>query len=163
MTDAVSAEVLATVKPAYAVSMADTREMSHQDLEDSVLNLRKQSEDDDRVFVFDEHIASMAEDSAEDDRLLVIDEHIAPMADRVEGEAYWCDHYVFNNAYDDEDTLWLSAMTDVVSTVDETELTASVTKPITLPGVLSVRSTTRIDVRQYFRCPSQCVRLLATS
>ena len=59
--------------------MADTRELSHQDLEDIVVSMRKQSEDDDRVFVFDEHIAPMAEESDEDDRVLMIDEHIAPM------------------------------------------------------------------------------------
>ena len=145
VTDAVSAEVRATVKPTYAVSMVDTRELSHHDLEDIVMNLRKQSEDDDRVFVFDEHIASMAEESDENDRLLVSDEHIAPMADHIEGEAYWRDHYEFNNAYDEEDALWLSAMAGIVSTVDETELTASVTKPVTLPGVPSI---TRDNIKQ---------------
>ena len=69
------------------------------------------------------------------------------MADRVEGEAYWRDHYEFNNAYDDEDSLWLSAMAGIGSTIDEAELTASVTKPITLSGV-RILSTTRDDVEQ---------------
>ena len=58
--DALSTEVSVNAKPAYAESMSDTRELSHRDLEDIVVNLRKQSEDDDQGFMVDEHMASIS-------------------------------------------------------------------------------------------------------
>ena len=53
--DALSTEVSVIAKPAYAESMSDTRQLSHQDLEGIVVNLRKWSEDDDQGFMADEH------------------------------------------------------------------------------------------------------------
>ena len=41
-------------KPSYASSMSDTSGLSHDDLEDIVMNLRKQSMDDDQASVSDE-------------------------------------------------------------------------------------------------------------
>ena len=41
-------------KPAYAESMSDTRELSHRDLGDIVVNLRNQSKNDDQASVSDE-------------------------------------------------------------------------------------------------------------
>ena len=78
-------EVSVDAKPAYAESMSDTRELTHRDLEDIVVNLRKQSEDNDQRFMADEYIASISDESDyesdETDQLLAVDEHIVPMAE----------------------------------------------------------------------------------
>ena len=104
--DALSTEVSANAKPAYAESMSDPRELSHRDLEDIVVNLRKQSEDDDQGFMVDEHnaMASISDESESDyesdetNQVLVVDEHIVPMAN-----PYWRGDYEFSDSYDDED------------------------------------------------------------
>ena len=115
-----------------AESMSDTRELSHQDLEDIVVSLRKQPEDNDQGFMVDEHMASMSDESDyESDKtgqVLVVAEHIVPMAN-----PHWRGDYEFSDTYDDEDSLWLSAMAGAVSNIGETELPSPVMKPITLP------------------------------
>ena len=105
--DALSTEVKVNAKPAYAESMSDTKELSHWDLEDIVVNLRKQSEDDDQGFMVDEHnaMASISDESVyESDKTdqvlaIVVDEHIVAMAD-----PYWRGDYEFNDSHDDEDS-----------------------------------------------------------
>ena len=47
-------------------------------------------------------------ESDETDQVLVVDEHIVPMAN-----PYWRGDYEFSDSYDDEDSLWLSAMAAV--------------------------------------------------
>ena len=140
--DALSTEVPVTANTAYAAlaeSMSDTRELSHRDLEDIVVNLRKQSENDDQGFV-DEHIASISDESDyesdETDQVLGVNEHIEPMAN-----PYWRGSYEYSGSCDDEYSGWLSAMAGIVSAVGETELPSSA-----LPNVSALRACSS-DVR----------------
>ena len=69
--------------------MSDTRELSHHDLEDDVMNLRKQSKNDDQASVSDESDY----ESDDTDQVLAVDDHIVPVA-----EPYWCADYEFSNS-----------------------------------------------------------------
>ena len=86
--------------------MSDTRDLSHDDLEDTVTNLRKQSKDNDQASVSDESDYYESDDT---DRVLAVDDHIFPVA-----EPYWCDDYEFSKSHDgelcDEDALRLSTV-----------------------------------------------------
>ena len=74
--------------------MSDTSGLSHDDLEDIVMNLRKQSMDDDQGSVSDESDYYESDDA---DRVLSLGDHILPVA-----EPYWCADYEFSNLHDDE-------------------------------------------------------------
>jgi hypothetical protein len=84
--------------------MSDTSGLSHEDLEDIVMNLRKQSIHNDHVHVVkgSDHYQSMEADQA-----LYLGDHIFPVA-----EPYWCANYDFGNLHDDEllskNEWWLS-------------------------------------------------------
>ena len=75
--------------------MSDTRELSHNDLDDIVMSLQRQSANDDQASVSDES----AYESDDTGQVLAVDEHnvIFPMA-----EPYWCVDYEFefSNLYD---------------------------------------------------------------
>ena len=131
-TQAFSTEVSVDDKPAYAESLSDTRELSRRALEDIVVNLRKQSKNDDQASI---SISDESDyESDETDQVLAVNEHIVPVA-----EPYWRAGHEFSTLYDDEDSLWLSAMAGVVASIGEAKLSppsspvASVSKPITVP------------------------------
>ena len=82
----------------YASSMSDTSGLSHEDLEDIVMNLRKQSIHNDQVHVVkgSDYYQSNYQ-SIEADQALYLSDHILPVA-----EPYWCADYEFINLHDDE-------------------------------------------------------------
>ena len=94
----------------YASSMSDTSGLSHDHLEDIVMNLRKQSRDDDQVSMSDE---SDYDESDDADQVLGVDDHIFPVA-----EPYWCADYEFSNLHNDEllgkNEWWLSAVSSAI-------------------------------------------------
>ena len=79
-------------KPSYANSMSDTSGVSHDDLEIIVMNLRKQSMDDDQGSVSDESDYYESDDA---DQVLSLGDHILPVA-----ESYWCADYKFSNLHE---------------------------------------------------------------
>ena len=119
-------------KPSYASSMSDTSGLSHDDLEDIVMNLRKQSRDDDQVSKSDE---SDYDESDDADQVLGVDDHIFPVA-----EPYWCAEHEFSNVHDDElqdeDELWLSAVScAIVADRGDMEL-SPLYKPVSVPALV---------------------------
>ena len=96
-----------------------TSGLSHDDLEDIVVNLRKQSMDDDQASVSGESGYYESDDA---DQVLSLGDHILPVA-----EPYWCADNEFINLHDDEllgkDEWWLSAVSwAIVADRGETEL-----------------------------------------
>ena len=81
-------------KPSYASSMSDTSGLSDDDLEDIVMNLQKQSRDDNQVSKSDE---SDYDESDDADQVLGVDDHIFPV-----DEPYWCAEHEFSDVHDDE-------------------------------------------------------------
>ena len=85
-----------------------------------MMNLRKQSKNDDQASMSDESDS----ESDDTDQVLAVDEHIFPVA-----EPYWCADYEFSNSYDDElwdeDELWLSTVSwAIVADRGEIELSS---------------------------------------